>query len=184
MAYILVNKGSGTIYYAQITQTGAIKKVKNRSVATVFLTQYDADKAKHDHKKKLKSFQRECVEVKTQNSNSVQEEAIIKEDQTVIEKVSEQTNTCKRKSISKTVRTQIYNEAEGRCAICGDFVPFDEFTVDHIFPVAKGGTNEISNLQCTCDECNQMKRAMSEQEFRHKIGKIFRKQLFSRIRKK
>ena len=167
MQFILVNKGSGIVYYAQIAENGAVKKVQDRSLATVFDTQYDADKAKKDHKKKLMKFQKECIK-SIQNGNEID---------------SEQTGG-KRKQLSKAIRMKIYNQAEGRCTICGDFVPFDEFTIDHIYPIAKGGTNEISNLQCTCESCNRMKQAMSEQEFRHKIGKVFRKQILMKIMKR
>lgn len=37
------------------------------------------------------------------------------------------------------------------CAICGsDYRP----TLDHIIPIACGGTNERDNLQCLCEPCN------------------------------
>lgn len=173
MQYILCNKGSGTVYYAHIASSGALTKVQNRSMATIFTSQYDADQAKHKYKKKLKSFQKEAIPEKKEVTkskviNAVEEPKVEKE--------------CQRKSVSKTLRVQVYNQAEGRCAICGDFVPYDDFTIDHIFPVAKGGNNEISNLQCTCHQCNQMKQAMSEKEFECKIGKIFFRQTIKRIK--
>lgn len=61
-------------------------------------------------------------------------------------------------------------------------VPYEDFTVDHIFPVSKGGKNELSNLQCTCKSCNTMKQNMSEKEFQYKIGKIFLRQTIKRIK--
>ena len=57
-----------------------------------------------------------------------------------------------------------------RCA--EKFVRFDLFTIDHIIPLAKGGTNDIENLQCTCKHCNAMKQDFSEKEFLDKMIKI------------
>lgn len=48
----------------------------------------------------------------------------------------------------------------------------DLFTIDHIIPLAKGGTNDIENLQCTCKHCNAMKQDFSEKEFLDKMIKI------------
>lgn len=38
----------------------------------------------------------------------------------------------------------------------------DEAHVDHIVPIAEGGTNETSNLRCSCGACNLSKGARSE----------------------
>lgn len=44
------------------------------------------------------------------------------------------------------------------CAICGKkFETIKEATKDHIKPKAKGGKNDISNLQLTCMPCNSRK---------------------------
>lgn len=44
------------------------------------------------------------------------------------------------------------------CAICGKKIRnFDELTVDHIIPLAKGGKNEIENCQLAHKICNMKK---------------------------
>ena len=164
MQYILHNKGCGNVSYVQITAGGSLKKVRERSLATIFQSQSEADNIKHKYKKKLKTYKLEPITVQN------------------IEPVKTAEQECKRKSVSKTLRTQVYNLAEGHCAICGDFVPYEDFTVDHIFPVSKGGKNELSNLQCTCKSCNTMKQNMSKKEFQYKIGKIFLRQTIKRIK--
>lgn len=42
-----------------------------------------------------------------------------------------------------------------RCLCCGEQ---KKLTVDHVIPVSKGGTNDISNLQPLCQSCNTRKR--------------------------
>ena len=52
------------------------------------------------------------------------------------------------------------------CAICGQAIDFDikwpdprSFVVDHITPLAKGGTHSFQNTQPAHAECNSKKRA-------------------------
>lgn len=65
----------------------------------------------------------------------------------------------------KKVRTQFNRERNrlfdeiaerdgARCAQCGDL---ERLTVDHIQPIAQGGTNDIGNLQILCHSCNVKK---------------------------
>ena len=43
-------------------------------------------------------------------------------------------------------------------------------TVDHIFPLSKGGTNRQKNIACSCRECNQKKKNMLLTDFIKKYG--------------
>jgi 5-methylcytosine-specific restriction endonuclease McrA len=50
-----------------------------------------------------------------------------------------------------------------RCTYCGSTEgPFD---LDHIFPVARGGTNDASNLTLACASCNRSKGAKTLREW-------------------
>jgi len=53
----------------------------------------------------------------------------------------------------------LVRDAGFRCANCG--TPGDCVTLhaDHILPVAKGGTNHVSNIQPLCGKCNMAKGA-------------------------
>ena len=66
----------------------------------------------------------------------------------------------------------MYIKSERHCAICGEFVLYTEFTVDHIIPLAKSGSNDISNLQCTCGVCNRLKQDILPQDLMVKLTKI------------
>lgn len=63
----------------------------------------------------------------------------------------------KRKRISTTIRQMVFNRDGGVCQICGKPVSITEFTVDHIIPAKRGGTNELSNYRCVCGRCNKWK---------------------------
>jgi 5-methylcytosine-specific restriction endonuclease McrA len=43
------------------------------------------------------------------------------------------------------------------CGICGDILPVDEFHLDHIVPLSKGGRHLLKNLQPACPPCNLSK---------------------------
>jgi hypothetical protein len=64
------------------------------------------------------------------------------------------------------VRYQVLAAANGRCALCGAHSSERRIEVDHIIPRSRGGTNDISNLQALCDECNRGKSNADQTDFR------------------
>ena len=79
----------------------------------------------------------------------------------------------KRKKFSAKDRLAIYRKTEGHCYLCGEFVDFDSFEVEHRIPISKGGTNGLDNLYCSCATCNAIKRDIYPKEFMEKITQIF-----------
>lgn len=148
MSYILQN---GT-YYCFIDERNAICRTKDINLATKFDDSAKAHNKLNKATKKLKGFQ-----VVNLDNNK--------------ETVKELTKV-KRRQFSPTERAFIYNKNKGRCAICGRFVPYDSFTVDHIIPLAKNGTNELSNLQCTCKVCNLIKQDILPEDLMEKLTEI------------
>ena len=63
----------------------------------------------------------------------------------------------KRKSITKKVRFEVFKRDSFKCQYCGRSSPDVILEVDHIVPVAKGGTNEMLNLITSCMDCNRGK---------------------------
>jgi hypothetical protein len=59
-----------------------------------------------------------------------------------------------RKAIGKKLRFDVFKRDGFVCAYCGATPPSVVLQVDHINPVAKGGTNEIDNLITSCQPCN------------------------------
>ena len=75
-----------------------------------------------------------------------------------------------RRCFTSKERSEIYIRDKGRCGICGEFIPLNEFTIDHIIPISKGGTYDYDNLQCCCFKCNQLKSNETPDDF---YGKMF-----------
>ncbi len=51
---------------------------------------------------------------------------------------------------------EVFARDEHKCRQCG---AEKNLTIDHIVPLAKGGTNELNNLQILCRSCNSKKGA-------------------------
>ena len=51
----------------------------------------------------------------------------------------------------------LYGQQEGLCNGCEVMFPFRNFTVDHIVPQSRGGTDHLDNLQLLCGACNSVK---------------------------
>jgi 5-methylcytosine-specific restriction endonuclease McrA len=58
----------------------------------------------------------------------------------------------------------LYAEQNGLCPYCSVSLE-DTYHVDHIMPLARGGTNYRSNIQLTCAPCNLRKHAKDPVEF-------------------
>lgn len=74
----------------------------------------------------------------------------------------------KRRRVSPTQRKAVLERDGYKCRICGisrqyldDKVPglgeYLRLEIDHIVPIAQGGTGDESNLQCLCWRCNSLK---------------------------
>lgn len=67
----------------------------------------------------------------------------------------------KRKSLSKKTRFDVFKRDGFKCMYCGAHPPSVLLEVDHIVPVAGGGTNSADNLVTACEPCNRGKAAVS-----------------------
>lgn len=74
-------------------------------------------------------------------------------------------NIGKRRSLPPALRWRVIEAAGHRCTYCGRHVSqldpeLSEYIhVDHIVPVARGGTDDLENLVCSCSTCNLGKGA-------------------------
>lgn len=88
----------------------------------------------------------------------------------------------KRKSFSPNERKIIYKKTKALCYLCGEFVDFDSFEVEHKVPLSKGGTNNLNNLFCSCHCCNSIEQDIYPKDFMEKISQIFMYQMRIRNR--
>jgi 5-methylcytosine-specific restriction endonuclease McrA len=59
--------------------------------------------------------------------------------------------------IEKINRIAVFERDGGVCGICNSPVPREKFEVDHIRPIARGGTHSWDNVQLAHPSCNRKK---------------------------
>lgn len=66
--------------------------------------------------------------------------------------------TTERVRFDPQVRSDVYHRCACRCAHCGAHLSYSsDFTIEHVIPIAKGGTNDEANLIALCETCNKAK---------------------------
>jgi HNH endonuclease len=65
---------------------------------------------------------------------------------------------------SKSIREKIETRANKLCEYCLCPLEFssDPFSVEHIFPISKGGSDDLENLALACQGCNGYKSTKTE----------------------
>jgi hypothetical protein len=63
----------------------------------------------------------------------------------------------KRKTISKKLRFEVFKRDSFACQYCGATPPKVVLELDHVTPIASGGTDEETNLITSCFDCNRGK---------------------------
>lgn len=71
--------------------------------------------------------------------------------------------------ISKDIVVFLKKMQRGLCAAC-KLKLFDKYEIDHIVPLAKGGTHTDENLQLLCPPCNRSKAAKHPIDFMQERG--------------
>ena len=65
--------------------------------------------------------------------------------------------TRRRNPINPALRHEVFHRDGYRCLECGASNKDIQLEIDHIKPVAQGGTDELNNLQTLCMTCNRAK---------------------------
>lgn len=64
-------------------------------------------------------------------------------------------------AVSKRLRYEVLRRDNHACRYCGRSAPEVALTVDHVVPVALGGSDDPTNLVAACRDCNAGKSASS-----------------------
>ena len=66
--------------------------------------------------------------------------------------------------VSASIRRKVEDRAKKLCEYCQSPLEFssDPFSVEHIFPISKGGTDNLENLALACQGCNGHKSTKTE----------------------
>jgi 5-methylcytosine-specific restriction enzyme A len=65
----------------------------------------------------------------------------------------------RRAHLPASLRRQVYARDGYACVYCGRRGNKLRLTIDHVFPVSLGGTNDVANLVTACRSCNLAKSA-------------------------
>jgi len=79
------------------------------------------------------------------------------------------------RSVSPNKRWDVMHRFQFQCVYCGRTAKDSVLDVDHVVPIAAGGTNEIDNLVPACVECNMGKGAKRLEN----LPRAIRKQAFA-----
>ena len=63
----------------------------------------------------------------------------------------------KGKFVESIDRIVVWERDNGLCGICGKWVTFESFTIDHIIPFSRGGLHCYNNVQIAHSKCNNRK---------------------------
>lgn len=67
-------------------------------------------------------------------------------------------------TVSKRTRFEVLRRDNHACRYCGGSAPDVKLTVDHVMPVALGGSDDPTNLVTACKDCNAGKTSTSPSE--------------------
>ncbi|HVN78907.1 MAG TPA: HNH endonuclease [Terriglobia bacterium] len=70
----------------------------------------------------------------------------------------------RRTRVVKFSRANIYARDRHTCQYCGQTLPSDDLTFDHVIPVSRGGTKSWENIVTACIECNRKKGGRTPEE--------------------
>lgn len=78
-----------------------------------------------------------------------------------------------RAKISDKIRQNVWMKYGKRCAYCGKLIEDRKnLRVDHILAVHRGGTDDESNLNPSCHDCNFYKSTLLIDDFREQLSSM------------
>ena len=78
-------------------------------------------------------------------------------------------NRRSRPKFTTREKNALFSEQGPYCNGCGRRYAKKDLTVDHIIPLAHGGTERLGNLQLLCGNCNSIKGTGTQQELKREL---------------
>lgn len=180
--FLLKNKNQYIGFKKIGKANSGVVKTDKRKNAHVFMCRHEAEMMATRMSNATKGFSPYPLAQELDNEIKGESEPDTNEEEE-IEKIMDEPVKHKRIQFKEETRKIVYNNAKGICQICGKYLPYEEMTIDHIMPLAKGGENDIKNLQCTHRKCNLFKVDMLPEDFLEKVTEIYRFQNREKIKK-
>jgi hypothetical protein len=74
---------------------------------------------------------------------------------------------CQRRPVARATKEDVWCITYGWCWYCGCRLnPFENFVVEHVIPLCRGGADALENLVPACDWCNRSKGTRLVEEWR------------------
>jgi 5-methylcytosine-specific restriction endonuclease McrA len=131
-------------------------------------------------------FEHQCIAVNRQRGNANEISVHLPSDIPVCRELIDREEREARVEPEQKDERDYYNEPSRRplilardrnaCVYCTASLSEDNFVLDHLTPVAKGGTNRKHNLVAACESCNQRRSDSEPIEF---LRENYRQQLLS-----
>ena len=74
------------------------------------------------------------------------------------------------------IRVIVFDKCNGKCAYCGVYL-VKGWNVDHIKPQVFGGSNDLENLNPSCNHCNNYKCHTDLEGYRNQLHKMLNEKL-------
>ncbi|MDB4905529.1 MAG: endonuclease [Gemmatimonadetes bacterium] len=82
-----------------------------------------------------------------------------------VDRFSRRARPIHRAQAKRAVKRAALRDCGRRCVYCGFGLEWEHATLDHVWPVAHGGTGDPGNLVSACGRCNRLKGDLLPYEF-------------------
>lgn len=82
-------------------------------------------------------------------------------------------DSSERVFIPKAIKEEVYRRSGGTCEICGKPISRFQYSIDHIIPLSRGGTNNIDNLRAVHPSCNKLKGNFTDTEMKKVVTNVY-----------
>lgn len=82
-------------------------------------------------------------------------------------------DSTERINIPISVKEEIYKRSNGMCYLCGKPLSKYTYTIDHIKPLSRGGTNVPENLRAVHESCNKLKGNFTDKELMAGVSNMY-----------